>query len=188
MAHDGSDDRSNRFAGSIDDDRAALVSAEEARQRLAQVQQELASLRMTLERLVQVSEASRPLSDRLSDLALDAAREVLRAGGGARASLPALSQLMEMRHQTVSAFRHLESYARQAAVIVQNAADQVTDASARLDRVVPVLRERVSRPSDEKKVVALELKLSNEKKEPQQERTIFDVWPEAARPRDIGDN
>src|SRR5688500_2780693 len=115
------DDRSSDRPASLDDPNTALVPVEHARQRLRQVQEHLAALRLTLERLVQVSEASRPLSDRLSDLALDAAREVLRAGGGARASLPALTQLMEMRHQTVSAFRHLESYARQASVIVQNA-------------------------------------------------------------------
>ena len=71
----------------------AVAAAEKARQRLEDARQGLATLQQMLTRIGEVTASLKPLADRLSDMTLSGAGEVVRAGAPGRAFLSLIMQL-----------------------------------------------------------------------------------------------
>ena len=118
----------------------AAAAAEKARLRLEDARKGLATLQQMLARIGEVTASLKPLADRLSDMTLSGAGEVVRAGAPGRAFLSLIMQLGEIACQSATSLRQLETCVRQSATSLQHAINQAEHANWQVEQIMPALQ------------------------------------------------
>jgi hypothetical protein len=178
-------------------DPGAAVQA--ARQGLLSARQQLADLAHMLGRLSEVSGSLRPVIDRLSEMTVNTAAEMARAGGVGLPLVPVVSQLGAIAGLSAIALGELEGCLRHSISAVQAVTGQAELSTAELDRVLPALEAAAAAsaarppavppptpPAATAEPVALELRVAaaSAKASGQQKQSPLDIWPTTRRRRD----
>jgi hypothetical protein len=153
----------------------AVAAAEKARLRLEDARQGLATLQQALARIGEVTTSLKPLADRLSDMTLAGAGEVVRAGAAGRAFLALVMQLGEIACQSATALRQLETCVRQSAASLQHAISQAEHANWQVEQIMPALKTlKADREVTPGPIVT-------ETSESEQDRWLAAIWPSSTR-------
>jgi hypothetical protein len=153
----------------------AAAAAEKARQRLEDARRGLATLQQMLTRIGEVTASLKPLADRLSDMTLSGAGEVVRAGAPGRAFLSLIMQLGEIACQSATALRQLETCVRQSAASLQHAINQAEHANWQVEQIMPALQTMHTHPPATPTPVPTETEAS------ETERWLAAIWPATQR-------
>jgi hypothetical protein len=166
--------------------------------------QQLADLANMLGRLSDVSGSLRPVIDRLSEMTVNTAAEMARAGGVGLPLVPVVSQLGAIAGLSAIALGELEGCLRHSISAVQAVTGQAELSTAELDRVLPALEAAANAnanaanaarppavppptpPAALAEPVALELRVAaaSAKASGQQKTSPLDIWPTTRRRRD----
>jgi hypothetical protein len=153
----------------------AVTAAEKARQRIDDARQGLATLQQMLARIQEVTASLKPLSDRLSDMTLSGAGEVVRAGAAGRAFLSLVMQLGEIACQSAASLRQLESCVRQSVASLQHAINQAEHANWQVEQIMPAINTlKADRDATPAPIVT--------DSESEQDRWLSGIWPSARGP------
>ncbi len=157
-----------------DPESEAMTATEKARQRIEEARQGLATLQQMLARIQEVSVSLKPLSDRLSDMTLTGAGEVVRAGAAGRGFLTLIMQLGEIACQSAASLRQLENIVRQSMASLQHAINQAEHASWQVEQIGPAIHtlknERDATPAP---IVT--------DSDSEQDRWLSGIWPTSSR-------
>ncbi len=156
----------------------AVAAAEKARQRLEDARQGLVTLQQMLTRIGEVTASLKPLADRLSDMTLSGAGEVVRAGAPGRAFLSLIMQLGEIACQSATALRQLENCVRQSVASLQHAINQAEHANWQVEQIMPALQtlNAVNRMP-----VATPTPIPTESEVSETDRWLAGIWPATTR-------
>jgi hypothetical protein len=158
----------------------AVAAAEKARQRLEDARKGLATLQQMLTRISEVTASLKPLADRLSDMTLSGAGEVVRAGAPGRAFLSLIMQLGEIACQSATALRQLENCVRQSVASLQHAINQAEHANWQVEQIMPALQtlnaaERLPMPTPTPTPIPTDTEAS------ETDRWLAGIWPSTSR-------
>ena len=157
-----------------DPESEAVTATEKARQRIDEARQGLATLQQMLARIQEVTTSLRPLSDRLSDMTLSGAGEVVRAGAAGRAFLSLIMQLGEIACQSAASLRQLENIVRQSMASLQHAINQAEHANWQVQQIAPAIHTlRAERDAIPTAMVT--------DGESEQDRWLSGIWPATTR-------
>jgi hypothetical protein len=155
----------------------AVAAAEKARLRIDEARQGLATLQQALARIGEVTTSLKPLADRLSDMTLSGAGEVVRAGAAGRSFLALVMQLGEIACQSATALRQLENCVRQSAASLQHAIAQAEHANWQVEQIVPALRTmKADRETTPRPVAPAAVETESD-----QDRWLAAIWPSTSR-------
>jgi hypothetical protein len=154
----------------------AAAAAEKARLRLEDARRGLATLQQMLARIGEVTASLKPLADRLSDMTLSGAGEVVRAGAPGRAFLSLIMQLGEIACQSATSLRQLEACVRQSATSLQHAINQAEHANWQVEQIMPALQTmNAAQDATPGPTPIAETEAS------ETERWLSGIWPSASR-------
>jgi hypothetical protein len=158
----------------------AAAATEKARQRLEDARRGLATLQQMLARIGEVTASLKPMADRLSDMTLSGAGEVVRAGAPGRAFLSLIMQLGEIACQSATSLRQLENCVRQSATSLQHAINQAEHANWQVEQIMPALQTSMnavqdSTPTPTPTPIPAETEVS------ETDRWLAGIWPSNQR-------
>jgi hypothetical protein len=153
----------------------AAAAAEKARQRLEDARRGLTTLQQMLTRIGEVTASLKPLADRLSDMTLSGAGEVVRAGAPGRAFLSLIMQLGEIACQSATALRQLETCVRQSAASLQHAINQAEHANWQVEQIMPALQTMHTHHTPTPTPIPTESEVS------ETDRWLAAIWPSTTR-------